>query len=134
MYHLPYGSTVHLQPLFNQTECRTSSQCYWLLSDGFTRINYPFVEKIDSKYSFASNGTLTIRNIQSDDNGIYHFFRLNQSKWIVSKAFLNLHGAPFPSVWAQYWPNVRRFSLCFCSSEILTTVSLGSRRSRCNGR
>lgn len=108
MYFQPYGSTVRLEPLFNETQCTSrSSPCYWLLPDKHTRLDYPLNEASTSKYSMESNGILIIRDIQENDNGIYHFFRMNHSDWIVSKALLNLHGAPYPSIWLEYWPNVR---------------------------
>jgi len=107
MYHQPYGSIVNLEPLFNNTECTTQSECYWLLPDKHTRLNYPLNGSITAKYSIGSDGILTIVNIQPTDNGIYHFFKKNDSNWIVSKALLNLHGAPFASLWLEYWPNVR---------------------------
>ncbi|CAF1464286.1 unnamed protein product [Rotaria magnacalcarata] len=106
MYFQPYGSTVNLEPLFNYTECTGQSQCYWSLPNKFTRLVYPLNSSTTSKYSIASNGILTIINIQPSDNGIYHFFKLNNSEWIVSKSLLNLHGAPFESLWLEYWPNV----------------------------
>ncbi len=99
---------MNLEPLFNDTLCN-QSQCYWLLPDKYTRLYYPFNERIQEKYLFGVNGTLTIVNIQSSDNGIYHFFKMNGSNWIISKALLNLRGAPFDSVWLEYWPNVRNF-------------------------
>ena len=105
MYFKPYGSTVNLEPLFNDTQCTDQSQCYWLLPNN-TRLNYPTTSNMIAKYSMASNGILTIVNIQPSDNGIYHFFRLNNSNWIVSKSLLNLRGAPFDSLWSEYWPNV----------------------------
>ncbi len=108
MYFKPYGTTVNLEPLFNNTQCISQSQCYWLLPDKTTRINYPAnSSSLTSKYSISSNGILTVVNIQPSDNGIYHFFKTNNSNWIVSKALLNLHGAPFDSLWLEYWPNVR---------------------------
>jgi len=107
MYFKPYGSTVNLEPLFNNTQCTTQSQCYWLLPNKNGRLDYPLNESRTSKYSILSNGTLIIVNIQSSDNGIYHFFMMNNSNWIVSKALLNLHGAPFDTLWLEYWPNVR---------------------------
>jgi len=106
MYFKPYGSTVNLEPLFNDTQCTAQSQCYWLLPDKYTSLYYPINGNAIMKYKISSNGILTINNIQSNDNGIYHFFRMNNSKWIVSKALLNLHGPPFDSVWLEYWPNV----------------------------
>ena len=106
MYFKPYGSTVNLEPLFNDTQCTNQSQCYWLLPNN-DRLNYPTTGSMTSKHSIASNGILTIINIQPSDNGIYHFFRMNNSDWIVSKSLLNLRGAPFESLWLEYWPNVR---------------------------
>ncbi|UJR22138.1 hypothetical protein I4U23_025202 [Adineta vaga] len=106
MYHKPYGTTVNLEPLFNQTQCLPQSQCYWLLPDKYTRLTYPINTSLSSKYTIAADGVLTIVDIQSSDNGIYHFFQMNNSNWIVSKALLNLHGAPFASLWLEYWPNV----------------------------
>jgi hypothetical protein len=107
MYLKPYGSTVNLEPLFNNTQCISRSQCYWLLPDKQTRLNYPLNGSTLLKYSIATDGILTIINIQPSDNGIYHFFIMNNSNWIVSKSLLNLHGAPFDSLWLEYWPNVR---------------------------
>ena len=110
MYHQPYGSTVRLEPLFNQTDCTIrSSQCYWLLPDKHTRLNYPLTGNLTSKYTIESDGILIIRDIQESDNGIYHFFRMNNSQWIISKALLNLRGAPYASLWLEYWPNVRKY-------------------------
>ncbi len=107
MYLKPYGSTVNLEPLFNNTQCISRSQCYWLLPDKQTRLNYPLNGSTLLKYSIATDGILTIINIQPSDNGIYHFFIMDNSNWIVSKSLLNLHGAPFDSLWLEYWPNVR---------------------------
>ncbi|CAF1041827.1 unnamed protein product [Adineta ricciae] len=106
MYHKPYGTTVHLEPLFNKTQCFPQSQCYWLLPDKHTQIYYPVNASSSSRYTISSNGVLTIVDIQASDNGIYHFFQLENNKWIVSKALLNLHGAPFATLWLEYWPNV----------------------------
>jgi hypothetical protein len=114
MYFESYGNTVHLEPLFNSTQCNNQSQCYWLLPDKYTRLNYPLSGDILSKYSIGPDGILKIINIQSNDNGIYHFFKMNNTNWIVSKALLNLHGPPFASLWLEYWPNVRNFLIeCF---------------------
>jgi len=77
-------------------------------------LNYPINQSVIPKYFISLNGTLTITNIQSSDNGIYHFFKMNNSNWIVSKALLNLHGAPFDSIWLEYWPNVRYITEFFC--------------------
>jgi hypothetical protein len=132
MYYKPYGSTINLEPLFNDTQCTTESQCYWLLPDKHTRLNYPINGSTTSKYSILSNGTLIIVNIQPSDNGIYHFFRMNNSNWIVSKALLNLHGAPFDSLWLEYWPNVRY--LLRYKFDFYIVYDIGCRWSRCNGR
>lgn len=105
MYHKPYGTNVNLEPLFDYSECTLQSECRWRLPNK-TELKYPIDESLTSKYSIALNGTLTIINIQSSDNGIYHFFMMNNSKQIVSKALLNLHGAPFDTIWLEYWPNV----------------------------
>ena len=133
MYFEPYGSTVYLEPLFNDTQCTTPSQCYWLLPDKTTRLYYPLNGSTQSRYAIGFNGVLTIGDIQASDNGIYHFFRMNNSEWIVSKALLNLHGAPFPSLWLEYWPNVRDFlSNNINAFSIVHVVGCGW--SRCNGR
>ncbi|CAF1589204.1 unnamed protein product [Rotaria sp. Silwood1] len=105
MYFIPYGSTVNLEPLLNNIECNGASPCYWLLPDKINRLYYP-LNKNETKYSISSNGTLTIVDIQASDNGIYHFFIINNTDWLVSKSLLNLHGAPFDSLWLEYWPNV----------------------------
>ncbi len=89
------------------TQCDVQPQCYWRLLDGHTRLNYLISGSTASRYLISPNGTLTIVNITPSDNGIYHFFRMNNSNWIVSKSLLNLHGAPFDSLWSEYWPNVR---------------------------
>ncbi len=105
MYFKPYGSNVNLEPLFNETQCNDQLQCYWLLPDK-QQLNYSNRGSIKERYSISSNGVLTIVNIQPGDNGIYHFFKMNNSGWVVSKALLNVHGAPFDSLWLEYWPNV----------------------------
>ena len=107
MYFKRYGSTVNLEPLFDGIQCIDQAECYWLLPDKQTCLKYPYNDSRTSKYSMAFNGTLTIVNIQSSDNGVYHFFIMNNSNRMVSKSLLNLRGAPFDSLWSEYWPNVR---------------------------
>ena len=127
MYHKPYGTTVHLEPLFNKTQCFPQSQCYWLLPDKHTQIYYPVNASASSKYTISSNGILTIVDIQASDNGIYHFFQLENNKWIVSKALLNLHGAPFATLWLEYWPNVIEFCVFSTLKSICFLFDIGRR-------
>jgi len=134
MYHKPYGSTVELEPLFNQTNCNSQTECYWLLPDKITKYSYSSKENIPQKYSISPNGILIIKDIQSSDNGIYHFFQKNNSQWVVSKALLNLHGAPYPTVWSEYWPNVIETISIVKSFCFFFVFLLGRRWYCCNGR
>ena len=132
MHYKPYGTTVYLEPLFNDTICKQSSDCYWLLPNR-TRLNYPLnIER----FTISPNGTLTIIGIQPIDNGIYHFFRRNSSDWIVSKALLNIHGAPFDSLWLEYWPNVScsRLSIRYLFVILFLRTISGCWRSGSDGR
>jgi hypothetical protein len=84
MYFKSYGSTVYLEPLFNNTECYDDGQCYWLLPDRKTRLDYSIYRNSTSKYSISSNGVLAIDNIQPIDNGICHFIKsVIKSTWCI---------------------------------------------------
>ena len=104
MYYLPYGSTVTLRPLFrNETELPVIKSCKWttpkqieLLPDAY---NYD-----TSRYNMdKARCELTIFNNQKDTSGVYHCI-INDE--FVSKAMLNVHGAPKASLLEQYRPNL----------------------------
>lgn len=130
MFHKPYGTDVQLEPLFHSSTCRSSPlECFWLLPNK-TRIEFPFSNE---KFFFDSNGTLKIFKIHPTDNGIYHFHQKQRGQWLISKSMLNLHGAPFPSIWAEYWPNVRSENSKI-SIDFLVWISFSvHRRSRGDG-
>lgn len=104
MYYLPYGKTVTLKPLFqNETEKILIKTCKWITPNNVEII--PDVYMIDkSRYSIVkSKCELTINNIQKDTNGVYH---CNINDKYISKAMLNVHGAPKASLLEEFTPNL----------------------------
>jgi hypothetical protein len=106
MYYLPYGNTVVLKPLFkNQTEGETIvvNSCKWI-TPTMTIITPQSYNLEENKYFLnETNCHLRISNIQKDTNGVYHCI-INE--FYVSKALLNVHGAPKNSPIEEYIPNL----------------------------
>ncbi|CAF1077780.1 unnamed protein product [Didymodactylos carnosus] len=122
MYYEPYGSTVSLVPLKNVGLCDDPKNCYW---ETPSKQQLNVANSIhNDKYELKTNGTLIIKNINSNDNGIYHFHKQNKSQHLVSKALLNLHGAPFRTLWLEYWPNVLGGILAMASIFALYGVGI----------
>ena len=104
MYYLPYGNIVTLRPLFrNSSEKITITSCKWTTpkqidfypdNPTYDQLRY----KIDKRTC-----ELTIYNIQKDTNGIYH---CTINDFYISKAMLNVHGAPKASLLEEYTPNL----------------------------
>ena len=104
MYYLPYGNTVTLKPLFkNRTEIESFDVCKWttpnkidLIADVYTYDIYRY--RLDKQTC-----ELTIFNIQKDTNGVYH---CTVNEKYISKAMLNVHGAPKNSLYEEFRPNI----------------------------
>jgi hypothetical protein len=104
MYYLPYGLSVTLKPLFrNESELVTIRSCKWTTPNNVDL--YPDMYNYDvNRYSIdKARCELTIYNIQKDTNGIYHCV-IND--YLISKAMLNVHGAPKASLLEEYTPNL----------------------------
>ena len=104
MYYLPYGLAVTLKPLFkNDTEFVSIRSCKWV-TPGQVAL-YPDMRNFDvDRYSIdKARCQLTIYNNQKDTNGIYHCV-INDV--LISKAMLNVHGAPKSSLLEEYTPNL----------------------------
>lgn len=104
MYYLHYGNNVTLKPLFqNESEKILIKTCKWILPNSVELI--PDVYIADTKrYSIVKyKCELTITNIQKDTNGIYH---CNINDKYISKAMLNVHGAPKASLLEEFTPNL----------------------------
>jgi hypothetical protein len=106
MYYLPYGNKVILKPLFqNQTEGSNVfvNSCKWITPSKI--MITPQSNNFDEKRYILdeSNCHLTITNIQKDTNGVYHCI-INE--FFISKAMLNVHGAPKTSPVEEYVPNL----------------------------
>ena len=104
MYYLPYGQTVVLKPLYrNQNETVIVKSCKWttpkqvdLLPDNYNYDQFRYrIDKVKCE--------LTIYDIQKDTNGIYH---CTVNDFFISKAMLNVHGAPKNSAWEEWRPNI----------------------------
>jgi hypothetical protein len=104
MYYLPYGQSVTLKPLFrNESEFVTIKSCKWVTPKGVEF--YPDLYNYDvNRFSIdKARCELTIYNNQRDTNGIYHCV-INDL--LISKAMLNVHGAPKNSLLEEYTPNL----------------------------
>ena len=104
MYYEPYGQTVVLKPLYrNQSEEVIVTKCKWttpkqidLLPDNYNYDQYRYkIDKIKCE--------LTIYDIQKDTNGVYH---ATVNDFYISKAMLNVHGAPKSSAFEEWKPNI----------------------------
>jgi hypothetical protein len=104
MYYLPYGETVILKPLFkNESEVISIDSCKWLTPKQLIitadSTNYDIERyKLD-----AEKCELTIFNNQHDTNGVYHCI---VNDFYISKAMLNVHGAPKATVLEEFTPNL----------------------------
>lgn len=104
MYYLPYGKTVTLKTLFqNETEKILIKTCKWITPNNVELIPDVYIKDM-SRYSIVkSKCELTIKNIQKDTNGVYH---CNINDKYISKAMLNVHGAPKASLLEEFTPNL----------------------------
>ena len=104
MYYLPYGNTVTLKPLFkNRSEVINIESCRWITPKQVELIPDVYNFDIYRYRLFKSTCELTIFNIQKDTNGIYHCI---VNEMYVSKAMLNVHGAPKESIYEEFKPNL----------------------------
>ncbi len=105
MYYLPYGKDVTLKPLFrNKSEKIIIKTCKWVLPNNVELIPDVYISD-ENRYKLTNyNCELTIRNIQKDTDGIYHCY-INGYKYI-SKAMLNVHGAPKATLLEEFTPNL----------------------------
>jgi hypothetical protein len=104
MYYVPYGLSVTLKPLFrNESEFVTIRSCKWTTPHHVDL--YPDMYNYDvNRYSIdKARCELTIYNIQKNTNGVYHCV-IND--YLISKAMLNVHGAPKASLLEEYTPNL----------------------------
>ena len=116
MYYLQYGNNVTLKPLFkNETEVILIKTCKWTSPKGIEII--PDVYNPDpNRYSINKyDCQLRITNIQADTNGIYH---CNINDKYISKAMLNLHGAPGKTMAEELRPNIIAGLVTFFSKEL----------------
>jgi hypothetical protein len=105
MYYLPYGRTVTLRPLFrNETnDFVTIRSCKWLTPKQI-ELNPDMLNYDVTRYGIdKARCELTIYNNQKDTNGVYHCV-IND--YLISKAMLNVHGAPKSNLLEQYRPNL----------------------------
>lgn len=105
MYYLPYGENVELKPLFqNTTDVPEITSCRWVLpnNDHMTPDD-PYSMKSTRYRLHSENCTLTVLDNQRDTNGIYHCVVNDQ---YVSKAMLNVFGAPILDKLVKYKPNL----------------------------
>lgn len=101
---MPYGRTVRLKPLYrNKSERVVVKSCKWTTPN--SQILVPDAGIIDpNRYRIdKTKCELVIYNIQKDTNGIYHAI---VNDIYISKAMLNVHGAPKRSLYEEYYPNV----------------------------
>ena len=104
MYYLPYGETVTLKPLFrNSSEEIEIKSCKWTTPKNLDIIPGTYNYDLDRFRLDKIKCELTIYDIQKDTNGIYHC-TINDIH--ISKAMLNVHGAPKKSDLEQYTPNL----------------------------
>lgn len=104
MYYLPYGNDVTLKPLFkNDTEVILIKTCKWITPSGKEII--PGIYNPDpNRYSITKyDCQLKITDIQKDTNGVYH---CNINDKYISKAMLNVHGAPGKTMIEELKPNI----------------------------
>lgn len=113
MYYLQYGKDVTLKPLFqNKTVSVSIDSCKWL-----TPQNVQITESISRFILDKASCELTIQNNQKDTNGIYHCI-INEI--YISKAMLNVHGAPKETLIQEYTPNIiAGFSTAACLNFII---------------
>ena len=105
MYYIPYGQTVVLKPLYRNLTADdvVVKTCKWttpkqidLLPDNYNYDQFRYkIDKVKCE--------LTIYDIQKDTNGIYH---CTVNDFYISKAMLNVHGAPKNSVYEEWKPNL----------------------------
>ncbi|CAF0705592.1 unnamed protein product [Brachionus calyciflorus] len=104
MYYLPYGEDVTLKPLYrNKTEKIVVKSCKWVTPNKAIIDMDNFNYDTDRYYLDKAKCELTVFNNQKDTNGIYHCI-VNQL--FISKAMLNVHGAPKDSLYEEYKPNI----------------------------
>lgn len=104
MYYLPYGLTVTLKPLFkNESDIPVIRSCKWV-TPGKVELFAELYNYDISRYSInKATCELTVYNNQRDTNGVYHCV-INE--FYISKAMLNVHGAPKASLIEEYTPNL----------------------------
>lgn len=105
MYYYPYGETVTLKPLFkNDSDAKvTITKCKWISPDRIIFDPDAPTYETNKHYVDKAKCELTIFNIQKDTDGIYHCI-VNDK--FISKALLNVHGAPKQSTLEEYTPNL----------------------------
>ncbi len=104
MYHLSYGKTVTLKPLFqNESEKILIKTCKWITPNNVEIIPNVYNPDIKRYRLVKSKCELTIINNQKDTNGIYHCV-INDK--YISKAMLNVHGAPKNTLLEEFTPNL----------------------------
>lgn len=104
MYYLPYGEEVTLKPLYrNKSEVGEIVHCKWTTPKNVD-LN-PDLLNYDTNrfYIEKSSCELTIFDNQKDTNGVYH---CTVNHFFISKAMLNVHGAPKESLLEEYTPNL----------------------------
>lgn len=104
MYYLPYGETVTMRPLYkNDTGSVVVTSCKWT-SPLNVLLNPDAITYDKNRYFIDKNNCeLTIFNIQPETNGVYHCL---VNDFLISKAMLNVHGAPKRTVLEEYTPNL----------------------------
>lgn len=104
MYYYPYGNNVTLKPLFqNETEKIVIKTCKWILPNNVELIPGVYISDPKRYQITKYNCELTIKDIQKDTNGVYH---CNINNKYISKAMLNIHGAPKASMLEEFTPNL----------------------------
>jgi hypothetical protein len=125
MYYRPYGDNVTLSPLFQNESIAKSIQitsCEWITPNhDYILAHFPEYDTNRFKLD-TQNCTLTIVNIQSDTNGVYHC-KINNI--YISKAMLNINGPPAKSLTQKYKYNIiAGFSTFFAILIIFSSTCL----------
>lgn len=122
MYYLPYGEDVTLKPLFqNKTETILIQSCKWITPTQIPISKNSLTYDIERYFLDATKCELTIYNNQKDTNGIYHCIVNNN---LVSKAMLNVYGAPKETLLEEYLPNIIAGSSTAGGINFLTLIKI----------
>ena len=104
MYHLPYGETVTLKPLYrNKSESIAIRSCKWTTPSHVDLVPNNYNYDLSRYRLDVEKCELTIYDIQKETNGVYHC-TINDVH--ISKAMLNVFGEPKYTFMAKYRLNL----------------------------